>query len=559
MRKGPAKTAKKQSTEMKRTGGNRPRPEPAAGPHQFRRDGLLRILIDLVGIGSCIYLWVEPRSALLIMLWVVVFWTLLAQRPRGALLRALIFPGVIAAYTINHGINDSALQSQALAFSFIVVVCGLVAFFRQRRSAKVKAHRARTDQLTGLSNLSVLEQSLPKFKQGVGVIVVAIDGFELILRLWGQDRVQRALRAFGAELSDVATKNGLVAYDESRYIIVVPSALTLSMRHTVDAIPGLLTGLEEKEINLSVSIGWSVTDVHARESEGPDKVLERAQAAATEAQARGGQRIINAAELQEGSQEHSQWQAMLSRVLSAQNVRAVYQPIRRLGDNTVIGYEALARPESLEDGASVQDLFAAAREAGVLSELDLLCRQAAIRGALHLDHSLMIFLNVSLNTLNSVQDDADAMLRLTNEMGRTPESIVIELMDAGRSNPHAIKSAVEVYRQIGFSIAIDNLDDSQEMLTLMETIVPDVIKFDRRLLARATVSPGARWAIGNAIEFSRQHRILVIAQGIETQAMTERIKSMGIEYGQGFHLGRPGPIITQPAAVPVAPPQAATA
>jgi diguanylate cyclase (GGDEF)-like protein/PAS domain S-box-containing protein len=239
--------------------------------------------------------------------------------------------------------------------------------------------------------------------------------------------------------------------------------------------------------------------------------------------------------------------ATIQDVLRDGGVRSVYQPIVDLGTGVVAAYEALARGPvgPLESPAA---LFPAARDAGLLAELDEACRAAAFRGAsdLGLTAPLSIFVNVEpevldgapLSDLLAIADGAPGELR-----------IVVEITErALASRPAELLRTVELVRELGWGVAIDDVGAEPASLAFMALLRPDVVKLDLSLVQGR---PGPHVAeIMNAVNsYAERSGALLLAEGIETERHLATARALGATLGQGWYFGRPSPAPEVPSGV----------
>ncbi|SDM33317.1 PAS domain S-box-containing protein/diguanylate cyclase (GGDEF) domain-containing protein [Geodermatophilus siccatus] len=226
-------------------------------------------------------------------------------------------------------------------------------------------------------------------------------------------------------------------------------------------------------------------------------------------------------------------------VLRDGTVRSVFQPIVELDTGRVVAYEALARgPQGpLERPDS---LFAAAREAGRLAELDAACRTAALTGALAagLQAPLTLFVNVEpevldrapLEDLLAIAQSAPGGLR-----------VVLEITErALATRPAELLRTVERVRSVGWGVAVDDVGAEAMSLAFMPLLRPDVVKLDLRLVQER---PGPAIAeIMNAVNAHAERTgSVVLAEGIEDEAHLAMARALGATLGQGWFFGRPGP------------------
>jgi len=229
----------------------------------------------------------------------------------------------------------------------------------------------------------------------------------------------------------------------------------------------------------------------------------------------------------------------IDEVLRCGGVHSVYQPIVELDSGRVVAYEALARgpqgPLHTPDA-----LFAAARSAGRLAELDALCRSAALRGAVAagLGAPLTVFVNVEPQVLESAP--LEELLAIATS-APTGLRVVVEITErALATRPADLLRAVERVREVGWGIALDDVGAESMSLAFMPLLRPDVVKLDLRLVQQR---PGPAVAeIMNAVNgYAERTGAVVLAEGIEDEAHLAMAHALGASLGQGWQFGRPGP------------------
>jgi len=173
---------------------------------------------------------------------------------------------------------------------------------------------------------------------------------------------------------------------------------------------------------------------------------------------------------------------LLADVLSSQAVASVYQPVVRLDTRAVVGYEALARGPEGTALESPANLLEAARNAGLLAEMDWACRGAAVRAAL--DHGLgppfTLFVNIEPEALGAPVPDA---LREAWIEARGKLRVVFEITErALTARPAELLHTIARVRELGWGVAVDDVGADPNSLALMPLLKPDVIKLDSRLI-----------------------------------------------------------------------------
>jgi diguanylate cyclase (GGDEF)-like protein/PAS domain S-box-containing protein len=244
---------------------------------------------------------------------------------------------------------------------------------------------------------------------------------------------------------------------------------------------------------------------------------------------------------------------MIQAVLRDGGVRSVFQPIIELATGSVVAYEALARgPQGPLERPDA--LFAAARAAGLLAELDEACRAAALSGAsaLGLVAPLTLFVNVEPEVLDTAP--LHQLVRIAEEVPGDLR-VVLEITErALAARPAELLRTVQRIRELGWGVALDDVGAEAASLAFMPLLRPDVVKLDLSLVQDR---PGPAVAqIMNAVNaYAEQDGAVVLAEGIETEAHVRVAESLGATLGQGWFFARPaaGPVPGYPVGELVLP------
>ena len=230
--------------------------------------------------------------------------------------------------------------------------------------------------------------------------------------------------------------------------------------------------------------------------------------------------------------------------LARSALRPAYQPIVDLISEEIVGFEALARWPDLP-GATPDAVFGAARANGRTTELDWACRRAALAGAIDLglgrEHTL--FVNVEPDTLGTPTpfDVVDTVAAAQADL-----RVILELTERSLARrPAELLRVVEWARQHGWGIALDDVGAEPESLALLPFLAPDVVKLDMALV-RQRANPERAGIMAAVMAHSERTGAVVLAEGIETQAHLDQALALGATLGQGWLLGRPGPLVKPP-------------
>ena len=230
----------------------------------------------------------------------------------------------------------------------------------------------------------------------------------------------------------------------------------------------------------------------------------------------------------------------LSSILTQSGLHSLFQPIICLSERRILGYEALTRGPSNSPLHSPIALFAVARQAGRLSELEIACRQSACRRFNEQQLPGKLFLNVSPESLLEAAHQPGRTLQLLQDFGIPPSQVVIELTEQTPIDDfQLLQTALHHYRAMGFSIALDDLGAGYSSLRLWSELRPDYVKIDRHFIDGIHQDALKREFVGSILQIAKASRALVIAEGIELPEELAVLTEMGVDLVQGYLLGRP--------------------
>ena len=247
--------------------------------------------------------------------------------------------------------------------------------------------------------------------------------------------------------------------------------------------------------------------------------------------------------------------AELDRILSDHLVTMMYQPITSLLDDSVVGYEALARGPEDSPLAAPADMFATAESDGRLKELDLLCQNQAVVQArdvlLKSGHALFVNIESSVLVDAALGRDADAAESVSSLLANITAAcpVVLEISERyAYQSPADLLAVTGWARAQGFRVALDDVDVGSNSLAILPLIEPDVIKLARGILG-ATPDEELGLLLRVVRGQSERTGAAVVCQGIESDADRELALSFGATHVQGFAVGHPEELSEAPIRI----------
>lgn len=241
----------------------------------------------------------------------------------------------------------------------------------------------------------------------------------------------------------------------------------------------------------------------------------------------------------------------LADILAEGAVEAGFQPVVELASERVIGWEALARGPRGSELETPDRLFAAARAAGRLEELDWLCQRNALRAALDagVRAPCILFLNIEPDTSGFLPLELrDLYARASSQM-----TVCVEVTErALTQRPGALLGHVADMRAMGVAVALDDVGTDADTLAMMSLLAPEVIKLD---LALVQSSPDAEIAeVVHAVAAQAERSgATILVEGVETADQARAGDALGASLAQGWLYGRREVLIElpDPPSIPI--------
>ena len=405
------------------------------------------------------------------------------------------------------------------------------------------------DEITGLPTLANVQIEVQRMlfdHSQLGLIYITLEGVHALEQLQGFEVVDDVFRVIGRRLTEARGQlirnedfvsisslgNAfLVVLSPARAHSVIADDDMIAIKHRLER--QLLESLEEElENQLLTKIGLYVG--YARLSQSPKVRFRRALLDSIDQATRGIQN--------ERNETRHRLRAEFDEVIEKGRIACVYQPIVKLDDFSVLGYELLARGPMDSELHRPDALFEVARDEDRVPELDRLCRMTAARGSTTLPSHYLRFINTEpLNLFFHSHSD----LFIQEFIAATPEDLrgqtVMEITENSVIDDFArMRDVVRRLREQGFRIAIDDAGAGYAGLQTMVEIEPDFIKLDMSLIRNLGSSLVKQKLVGTLRDFCRQADITLMAEGIETRDQLDTLIRLGIEYGQGFLFAHPG-------------------
>lgn len=232
----------------------------------------------------------------------------------------------------------------------------------------------------------------------------------------------------------------------------------------------------------------------------------------------------------------------LESVLQDRALYPVFQPIVKLEDGSVHAHEALIRGPVDTALHTPDKLLLAAKEEGLSNAFEVACVSSALEYWGRHQAAGRLFVNISAETLIQAYDKqgGTGLMEWLLDFRVTPRKLVLEITEHERvDNMDRLAEVVGEIRSTGLSLALDDFGDGRSSLRLWSQIKPEVVKIDKYFTRNISAHGDKLKTIQALQQIATIFGTALVAEGIETAEDLRVLRDMGIEYGQGFYLGRP--------------------
>ena len=457
--------------------------------------------------------------------------------------------------TRNHRAYDAEVHDVRVTLGLIglvVLVLGGSSFYlvggrRLMRDHRRMLRRATRDGLTDLANQRAFEDELSqavaaaaRYEHPLALALLDADDFKLVNDRHGHPHGDHVLKRIAGLLREVRPSDRPYRIGGDEFALLLAHTDAAGARRVAERLRGELAAA-----GIAASLGVSAL----RPGHSADALRAEADAALYEAKRLGGGRVA--------SFEDIRGRITVTTAASKQAVRqliedgavtTVFQPILDLGDGSLVGLEALTRPNPRYGLSGPAEAFDVAEQMGRVHQLDALCVERALESAPPVAPGVLLFVNVSPLTLDLDSEGNDWLREAVERHGLCPGDVVVEVTErfGGRLEP--VAESIRRLHEQGFRIALDDVGTGNSGLEMLRAAQPEFVKIDRSVVAAAPTEPGARAVLMAMAAFARQTGAFVIAEGIEDQDMLRFLRSIDvrqltgetvIQGGQGFELGSP--------------------
>ncbi|WP_288842951.1 EAL domain-containing protein [uncultured Deefgea sp.] len=498
----------------------------------------------------------NQRNTVLVILLIGLAVAILAWWVLGRITRPIIST-TLAAEKLGHAdwqaIPSSGIQLKetALLTKTFNEMAGKLALSFEQLNQQI-----RFDSMTGLMNRNGLAVAINDWaytpSQSQLMLLIGLDGYRAINDSVGHALGDALLQSISVRLLEHLPPNALLARTAgAEFTILLPEisspedATYTTLRYLAYFSEAFQAEQSADEIVVTASIG--AVYERFRRCDLTDW-LRNASVALGKAKAKGfGSYTLFEAEMIEQSIAKTRLTSELKLALERQEFRVFFQPVIDLQNGETIGAEALIRWESPRGMISPGVFIPAAEDSGLILQignwvLRESCQQIADQLKAGWRDDFDVHVNVSVRQL--IQSDFyEQLLFILQTTGLPAHNLTLEITESCLvTQSEVVAKLIRRVRALGVGIAIDDFGTGYSSLAYLHQFDFDYLKIDQSFIARMLENIQDEAIVSAIISMASGFKVILVGEGVETEAQANRLRELGCQRVQGYFFGRPAPL-----------------
>jgi diguanylate cyclase (GGDEF)-like protein/PAS domain S-box-containing protein len=433
---------------------------------------------------------------------------------------------------------------------------GLISDVTQRKElahAAEQDHSRQTpfDPLTRLGNRVALMQALDGLGADFGGVLFAlldVDRFKAIHASLGDKGADAILKMIAERLTGLAGNAQVyrVGGDSFAFVFTRPAKTAQAIGNALVEACAKAYRLENRDVFAPCSIGMAA----GGQSEDPFALIKNAELALLAAKRQGGAcaRLYSAEMERLAPGDSVALESELRQALDGGQLDVFYQPILKLADRSVAGFEALLRWRHPVKGLiSPADFIAHSEESGLIVALGRFALERAASDLAHWQRYFPLkpplFASVNLSRRQLKDSGFVALLKTILEgSGIAEGTLNLEVTESTVASDTSVPEIMGRIRAQGAGLSIDDFGTGASTLSELRNLPVDTVKIDQSFLARHEsegIGSDGEAMLSGIVGLAHELKRAVVAEGVESEADAQLLARMGCDFGQGYYFSPP--------------------
>ncbi|GHD45068.1 diguanylate cyclase (GGDEF) domain-containing protein [Marinobacter persicus] len=444
--------------------------------------------------------------------------------------------------------NTKLLVLESILSTLLNVVGSVKAIYKYTRDLEYYATR---DPLTNLYNQrmfwELLDYELDRCQRHdyqVALLMLDLDNFKAINDGYGHATGDKLLRQLSLELQSVLrTGDVLARYGGDEFVVVLPET---SLEHAQQVAERLLQCMQDFSletpqdgvVRVTGSIGVGLFPDHAENRKDlfmfVDNLMYR-----SKSQGKNRISLPHKEDVAEIFNDLNQKMVLVNDAIENHSVVPVFQPIQPNGDD-IPAMEVLSRIELPDETLMTAGEFIEIAESmGKVHLMDYIVMEKAFKYVCDTGYEGLLFINLSPRSI-LVRDFLQTLHDLTDRYQLDHGRIVFEITERDTvKNMGLLENFVRSLKDSGYLLAIDDFGSGFSSFHYLKYLPIDFVKIEGDFIANMANDPRDLAFVVSITDLAKKLKLKTVAEFVENEEVLQMVRDVGIDYAQGFHIGRP--------------------
>ena len=444
--------------------------------------------------------------------------------------------------------NTKVLVLESILSTLLNVVGSVKAIYKYTRDLEYYATR---DPLTNLYNQrmfwELLDYELDRCQRHdyqVALLMLDLDNFKAINDGYGHATGDKLLRQLSMELQSVLRTGDILArYGGDEFVVVLPET---NLEHAEQVSERLLQcmqnfSLETRNdgvVRVTGSIGVGLFPEHADNRKDlfmfVDNLMYR-----SKSQGKNRISLPHKEDVAEIFNDLNQKMVLVNDAIENHSVVPVFQPIQPNGDD-LPAVEVLSRIQLPDDTLMTAGEFIEIAESmGKVHLMDYIVMEKAFERVRDTNYQGLLFINLSPRSI-LVRDFLQTLHELTDRYQLDRSRIVFEITERDTvKNMGLLENFVRNLKDAGYLLAIDDFGSGFSSFHYLKYLPIDFVKIEGDFIANMANDPRDLAFVVSITDLAKKLKLKTVAEFVENEDVLNMVREVGIDYAQGFHVGRP--------------------